>query len=289
LPVVTHFGPRPVAHNPTDFGSFTVAPVGSGIGAEVLDVDLGQPVGPALQADLHRALLAWKVLFFRDQRITAEQHRDFGRLWGELEVHPFLPEGDLPEVVRFAKDESSRGTENIWHSDVTWRKVPSMGSILRAIEVPALGGDTLWADMAAAYDGLPEDVRQRIDGLTAVHDFADSFGRAMDPAKLAEMRKQFPPAEHPVVRTHPETGRATIYVNEIFTSYIAGVDPDESDELLRLLCSQARIPEYQCRFRWTPDSIAFWDNRATQHYAVSDYWPSARVMERVTVIGDVPV
>jgi taurine dioxygenase len=289
MPVATHFGPRPLAHNPTEFGSFAVAPVGSGIGAEVLGVDLAEPVGPALQADLRRALLDWKVLFFRDQPITAEQHRDFGRLWGELEVHPFLPAGDLPEVVRFAKDESSRGTENIWHSDVTWRKVPSMGSILRAIEVPELGGDTLWADMAAAYDGLPEDVRRRIDGLAAVHDFADSFGRAMDPAKLAEMREQFPPAEHPVVRTHPETGRATIYVNEIFTSYIAGVDPDESDELLRLLCAQARIPEYQCRFRWTPDSIAFWDNRSTQHYAVSDYWPSARVMERVTVIGDVPV
>jgi len=289
MPVATHFGPRPVAHNPTDFGSFIVRPVGSGIGAEVQGVDLAQPVGPVLQADLHRALLAWKVLFFRDQRVTPEQHRDFGRLWGELEEHPFLPAGNLPEVVRFAKDESSKGYENIWHSDVSWRKVPSMGSILRAIEVPEVGGDTLWADMAAAYDGLPEDIRLRIDGLTAVHDFADSFGRGMEPAKLAEMRTQFPPAEHPVVRTHPETGRPTIYVNEIFTSHIVGLDPDESDELLRLLCAQARIPEYQCRFRWTPDSIAFWDNRATQHYAVSDYWPATRVMERVTVIGDVPV
>jgi len=289
MPVATHFGPRTVAHNPTDFGSFGVRPVGSGIGAEVQDVDLARPIGPELQADLHRALLDWKVLFFRDQHITAEAHRDFGRRWGELEVHPFLPAGDLPEVVRFAKDQSSKGVENIWHSDVTWRKVPSMGSILRAIEVPEVGGDTLWADMAAAYDGLGEDVRRRIDGLTAVHDFADSFGRGMDAAKLAEMRTQFPPAQHPVVRTHPETGRPTIYVNEIFTSHIVGLDPDESDELLRLLCAQARVPEYQCRFKWTPDSIAFWDNRSTQHYAVSDYWPAARVMERVTVIGDVPV
>ena len=289
MPVVTQFGPRPVAHNPTDYGEFVVHPVGSAIGAEVQDVDLAQPVDPALKTELNRALLDWKVLFFRNQQITPEQHRDFGRLWGELEVHPFLPAGNLPEVVRFAKDESTKGVENIWHSDVTWRKIPSMGSILRALEVPELGGDTLWADMAAAYDGLPEDVRNRINALTAVHDFADSFGRGMTAAKLAEMREQFPPAEHPVVRTHPETGRPTIYVNEIFTSYIVGLERDESDELLRLLCAQARIPEYQCRFRWTAGSIAFWDNRSTQHYAVSDYWPAARVMERVTVIGDVPV
>jgi taurine dioxygenase len=124
--------------------------------------------------------------------------------------------------------------------------------------------------------------------MTAVHDFASSFGQAMDPAELARMRTQFPPAEHPVVRTHPETGRRTLYVNEIFTSHIVGLDLSESDELLAHLCAQARVPEYQCRFHWTPGAIAFWDNRATQHYAVSDYWPAARVMERVTVIGDAP-
>jgi taurine dioxygenase len=163
-----------------------------------------------------------------------------------------------------------------------------MGSILRAVAVPAIGGDTLWADMAAAYDGLAKNVKDRIEGLRAVHDFAASFGRGMSAEKLAEMRRQFPPAEHPVVRTHPETGRKAIYVNEIFTSHIVGLDPAESDELLNYLAAQARIPEYQCRFRWSADAVAFWDNRTTQHYAASDYWPQVRVMERVTVIGDLP-
>jgi taurine dioxygenase len=289
MPVATHFGPRAVTTPRTEYDAFAVRPIGTCIGGEIQGVDLAQPVGAALHADLHQALLDWKVIFFRDQRISPEQQRDFARMWGELEVHPFLPAGDLPEVVRFAKDDATRGYENIWHSDVTWRQVPSLGSVLRAIEVPPVGGDTLWADMAAAYAGLPEDVRTRIDGLTAVHDFAGSFGQAMSAEELEKTRLEYPPAEHPVVRTHPETGQRAIYVNEIFTSHIVGLEPDESDELLRYLCAQARIPEYQCRFRWEPDSIAFWDNRSAQHYAVSDYWPAHRVMERVTIIGDVPV
>ncbi|HEX6311710.1 MAG TPA: TauD/TfdA family dioxygenase, partial [Acidimicrobiia bacterium] len=278
MPVATHFGPRAVTTPRTSYGSFDVGPVGTCLGAEIQDVDLSRPVGADLWGDLHQALLDWKVIFFRDQDITAEQHRDLAARWGELEVHPFLPAGDLPEVVRFAKDDASKGVENIWHSDVTWRQVPSLGSVLRAVEVPPVGGDTLWADMAAAYDGLPDDVRARIDGLTAVHDFAGSFGQAMDAAELERMREQYPPAEHPVVRTHPETGRRAIYVNEIFTSHIVGLERGQSDELLRFLCAQARIPEYQCRFRWASGSIAFWDNRSTQHYAVSDYWPARRVM-----------
>ena len=288
MPVATHFGPRAVTTPRTEYGFFTVQPVGTCIGGEIQGVDLTRPVGASLHADLHQSLLDWKVIFFRDQRISATQQRDFARLWGELEVHPFLPAGDLPEVVRFAKDDAIKGYENIWHSDVTWRQIPSLGSVLRAIELPPVGGDTLWADMAAAYEGLPEDVRDRIDGLTAVHDFAGSFGQAMSDEELERTRREYPPAEHPVVRTHPETGQRAIYVNEIFTSHIVGVDPDESDELLRFLCAQARIPEYQCRFRWEPDSIAFWDNRSAQHYAVSDYWPAHRVMERVTIIGDLP-
>jgi taurine dioxygenase len=289
MPVATHFGPRSVTAPQTEYGSFAVQPVGTCIGGVILGVDLTQPVGAALHADLHQALLDWKVIFFRDQRITAEQQRDFAGLWGELEVHPFLPAGDLPEVVQFAKDDATKGYENIWHSDVTWRQIPSLGSVLRAIEVPPVGGDTLWADMAAAYEGLPRDVRDRIDGLTAIHDFAESFGQAMSVGELERTRREYPPAEHPVVRTHPETGQRAIYVNEIFTSHIVGLDTGESDELLRFLCAQARVPEYQCRFRWEPDSIAFWDNRSAQHYAVSDYWPGHRVMERVTIIGDAPV
>jgi taurine dioxygenase len=274
--------------NVTDYGSFWVVPVGTAIGAQVEGVDLRQGLSGELRDDLNRALLEWKVLFFRDQPLSPEQQRDVARNWGDLELHPFLAAGDLPEVVRFAKDATTKGTENAWHSDVTWRQLPSMGSILRAVTVPRRGGDTMWADMALAYDGLPSDIRRRVDDLTAVHDFSETFGRGMAPDELAKMRAEFPPAEHPVIRVHPETGRRTIYVNEIFTSRIVGLPRQESNTLLGLLCAQARIPEYQCRFRWEPDSVAFWDNRSTQHYAISDYWPQERVMERVTIVGDRP-
>ncbi len=286
-------GPRMVRRVPDGWADrpyerIAVEPLTPVIGAEVGGVDLREPLDDATFAELDRALLEWKVLFSRGQPLTGEQHRAFAARWGELEVHPFLPQGDVPEVVRFAKDADTKGYENIWHSDVSWREVPSLGSVLRAVEVPAAGGDTMWADMAAAYDGLPDDVKGRIDGLVAVHDFTQSFGQAMNPTELADMQARFPAVEHPVVRTHPDTKRRTLYVNEIFTSHVVGLDRDESDALLDLLCRQARVPEYQCRFRWSADSIAFWDNRATQHYAVSDYWPARRVKERATIIGDRP-
>jgi taurine dioxygenase len=286
-------GPRavrrlPEGTEPRPYTRFTLAPLTPVIGAEVGGVDLAAPLDDELHAELNRALLEWKVLFFRDQRLDPHGHRDFARRWGELEVHPFLPQGALPEIVRFEKDGANGGYENIWHSDVSWREVPSLGSVLHCIEAPAYGGDTLWADMACAYDLLPDDVRARIDDLTAVHDFATSFGLAMTPEQLAQSRAQYPPAEHPIVRTHPETGRRTLYVNEIFTSHVPGLEPEASEQLLQRLFRQARMPELQCRFRWTPGSVAFWDNRATQHYAASDYHPQRRVMERVTIIGDRP-
>jgi taurine dioxygenase len=283
-------GPRRVQRlgdglDPEPYTRFGLKPLSPLIGAEIEGVDLAEKIGEPLLADLRRALLEWKVLFFRNQaHISGQQHRDFARLWGELEVHPFLPAGDVPEVVRFEKGQKEKGVENIWHSDVSWREVPALGSVLRAIAVPDLGGDTMWADMGAAYDGLPRAIKDRIDGLEAVHDFTQSFGIGMDADRLAEMQREYPAVRHPVVRTHPETGRKTLYVNEIFTREIVG----ESHELLAYLCQQARVPEYQCRFRWTPGAVAFWDNRATQHYAISDYWPSRRVMERATIIGDRP-
>jgi taurine dioxygenase len=265
-----------------------VEPLTATIGAEISGVDLADDLDDAVIAELRAALLEWKVLFFRDQPIAPDQHRAFAARWGELERHPFLPEGDVPEIVRFDRGTDNRGYENIWHSDVSWREIPSLGSVLRSVVVPPVGGDTLWADMACAYDGLPDEVKERIEGLTAVHDWAHSFGLGMDPERVEQMREQFPPAEHPVVRSHPQTGRRILYVNEIFVSHIVGIERVESDALLAYLSSRARIPEYQCRFRWTADAIAFWDNRATQHYAVSDYAPQRRVMERATIIGDRP-
>lgn len=260
----------------------TIAPLATTIGAEVTGVDLAGPLDDAVVAELKRALLEWKVLFLRDQHLTSERHRDLAALWGELEVHPFLPHGDVPEVVRFEKDGKTGGYENTWHADVTWKADPPLGSVLRSIEVPSVGGDTMWCDMGAAYDGLDDDVKARIDGLVAVHDFTKTFGLLLSPEKLAEMQEQYPAVEHPVVLVHPETGRKTLYVNRPFTDFIVGED---DDSLLLELLDQTNVPEYQVRFKWTPGAVAIWDNRATQHYALSDYFPQRRVMERCTILG----
>ncbi|PSM40369.1 taurine dioxygenase [Streptomyces dioscori] len=260
------------------------------IGAEVRGVDLAREPAPEVLAELKRALLEWKVLFFHGQQLTAREHASLARHWGELEDHPFLPKAEIPEVVRLEHDASRPGTENIWHSDVSFSVTPPMGSVLRAIKVPELGGDTLWADMSAAYEGLPVEVRDRIDGLTAIHEIPllsdEADGEVAQNIRAARARSR--PVEHPVVRTHPETGKKLLYVNAVFTSSIVGLTEKDSRDLLDLLFRQAAHPEYQIRFRWEPGAVAFWDNRATQHYAVSDYYPDFRLMERVTIIGDRP-
>jgi taurine dioxygenase len=271
----------------------TISPLTPLIGAEISGVDLAAPLGPAETSALRQALLDWKVLFFRDQDITTDQHLAFARHFGALEVHPFAPsKPGYPEVLAITHDRDSRGRENTWHSDVTWRVEPSLGSILRAVEVPPVGGDTLFADMAAAYDGLSDEVKAEIDGKVAVHDFthfrAGLRRRGAGEAEIEAFNRAYPRPEHPVVRTHPETGRKALYVNAAFTLHIVGMDKARSDALLAHLYAQAAIPEYQCRFRWETNSVAFWDNRASQHYAASDYWPAVRRMERVTVVGDRP-
>jgi len=290
-----HFGPRPFVCDERErlaglrFDRIAVHPVGATVGAEIRGVDLGNLDDETFR-EIEKAFLEYKVVLFHDQDITVEEHLAFARRFGDLEDHPFLPAKDgYEKIVSFAKDEAVKGVENVWHSDVTWRQEPSLGSVLRAVEVPSVGGDTLFSDMIAAYEGLDDETRRQIDGLRAVHDFTHTFGRAMSPEELAEQQQKFPPAIHPVVRTHPVTGRRGLYVNAIFTSHIEGWDREESDALLERLYRQADIPEYQCRFRWKKNSIAFWDNRAVQHYAASDYWPQPRHMERVTVIGDRPV
>jgi taurine dioxygenase len=286
------FGPRllrrTVDGNETEpYATLRLEPLTPYIGATVTGVDLRDPAAEQID-ELRRALLEWKVLFFRDQDITPAQHRDFATNWGELEVHPFLPQGEVPEVVHFERSQDDPGTENIWHVDVTWRQRPPLGSVLRALEVPPAGGDTLWADMGNAYDCLSDEIKERIDALTAVHDFVPSFGRGMAPDRLEQMRETYPPVSHPIVRIHPETGRKTLFVNSLFTTHIPDLDPVEGQQLLRHLFDQAKVPDFQCRFRWQPNSVAFWDNRATQHYATSDYFPHRRVMERVAIVGDIP-
>lgn len=272
---------------------FKVNRLSPSIGAELLDIDLGQSLEPEIYKKIYNALLVYKVIFFRNQNISTEEHLNFAKHFGELEIHPFAPHKEgFPEVLSITHNKKSRGRENTWHSDVTWREQPSLGSILRMIEGPDIGGDTLFADMGLAYKGLPEEIKEKLDGAIAVHDFAGFRKRLIKEGKsdkeIARFNEKYPSPEHPVIRTHPDTKQKVIYVNKAFTQYIRDWDETESSSMLNFLYSQAAIPEYQCRFVWEKNSIAFWDNRACQHYAVSDYWPQVRKVERVTVVGDTP-
>jgi len=272
---------------PANDTGLDIRPMTPAIGAEILGIDLAV-LTPATSAAIRAALLKHQVLFFRDQSITRAQHIAFARQFGELEIHPATPKDQPdPEVLRIAHGPNSRGSENMWHSDVTWRECPSLGSILRAIELPPVGGDTLFANMHLAYMRLDEATRARIAGLTAVHDIARVFAKRLG-KRPEELHDKYPPMEHPVVRTHPETGLPILYVNGAFTSHIKDMDPAESDALLQQLYRTAANPEVQCRLRWAPGTIAFWDNRACQHFAASDYYPEVRIMERVTIAGDRP-
>jgi taurine dioxygenase len=264
-----------------------IEPLTPFIGAEITGVDLRE-VTQEQVTGIRAALLKHQVVFFRDQTLNQEEHIRFARQFGELEIHPATPKGqNNPEVLHIAHGPESKGRENMWHSDVTWREKPSLGSILKAVEVPAVGGDTLFANMVEAYERLPGDIKDKIAGKIAVHDIARVFAGRLN--KTAEqLRETYPVMEHPIVRTHPETGANVLYVNNAFTSHIKGMDEDESKELLQALYRTASNPELQCRFRWKAGSLAFWDNRACQHFASSDYFPQVRKMERVTIAGDRP-
>ncbi|WP_405009134.1 TauD/TfdA dioxygenase family protein [Kitasatospora sp. NBC_01539] len=263
-----------------------VTPLTPHIGAEISGVDLADPIGGDLAEELRQALLEWKVVFFRDQHAFGpEHHLALAAVWGEPEANPFFPTGDTVGVSRLAKDAMAVGNENIWHSDHSFMADPALGSVLRAVEVPEAGGDTMWADMGAAYDNLSEALKARIENLTAVHDWVPSWGSLMTEEQIARLRERLPAVEHPVVVRHPRTGRKLLYVNEPFTTRITGLSDAESQELLNELVLQARIPEFQVRFHWQPDSVAIWDNIAVQHYAINDYYPARRVMERIAIAG----
>jgi len=272
----------------TEFSKFEPRLLSPAIGAELLGADL-QNFDDTLVEEVRAALLKYQVVFFRDQHdLTREQHIAFANAFGELEIHPATPKDQPdPEVLRIAHGPNSKGQENNWHSDVTWRAEPSLGSILRAIELPEIGGDTLFSNMVMAYEDLDEELKERLCNMTAMHDIARVFAKRLN-KDASKLHERFPPQEHPVIRTHPETGERGLYVNIAFTDYIVGMDRSQSDELLNYLYRRAWLPEYQCRFRWAPGSLAFWDNRACQHYAASDYFPHVRIMERVTVAGDRP-
>lgn len=266
-----------------------VEPLTACLGAEVRGVDMAD-VDADTFGELHEAFLEHKVLFFRDQHITAGEHITFGRMWGELEIHPFVPDdGTHPEILVIESTPEQNYSASQWHSDVTFRQEPALGSILRGRIVPPVGGDTVWADTCAAYEALSDEWKERVDDLVAVHDFVRTFGNRLSPAELEQKREEYPVAEHPVIRTHPETGQRGIYVNRVFTDHIKDVEPTESAEIIERLTSQVyRNPSWQVRFRWQVDSFAMWDNRCTQHFATSDFFPGHRRVERVTIAGDKP-
>jgi taurine dioxygenase len=279
-----------------------VEQVTNAIGAELVDIKLADAIhDDGLFAEIRANLLKHRVLFLRDQDISRTEHVAFARRFGELEDHPVAgSDPEHPGLVRIYKspDQPNDRYENAWHSDATWREAPQFGAVLRCVECPPVGGDTMWANMVLAHENLPAHVKEQIADLRARHSIEASFGAAMPIEKRLALKTQYPDAEHPVVRTHPETSEEVLFVNAFtthFTNYHTparvrfgqDANPGASD-LLRYLISQAYIPEYQVRWRWKPNSVAIWDNRSTQHYAVMDYAPCHRKMERAGVVGDRP-
>jgi taurine dioxygenase len=277
-----------------------VSPLTCVVGAEIGNVNLGVASrDPALMHEIRALLLQHKVLFFRDQDISRAEHVAFARFFGDLEDHPVAgSDPDHPGLVRIYKspDKPNDRYENAWHSDASWREQPPFGCVLRCVECPEVGGDTMWANMVLAYEKLPQQIKAQIANLRARHSIEATFGAAMPIEKRHALKAQFPDAEHPVVRTHPDTKEKILFVNG-FTTHFTNFHTAENvrvgqdyapgaAQLLQYLISQAQIPEYQVRWRWQPNSIAFWDNRATQHYAVMDYPPCHRKMERAGIKGD---
>ena len=259
------------------------------IGAEIAGVDLARPTNRQLD-EIHRALAENLVIFFRDQDLTPEQHLAFGRHFGPLHIHPAAPHaaGHPELMIIHADKDSPRANGENWHSDVSCDELPPMGSILYIKTCPPRGGDTLFANMYAAYEALSERMKTYLEGLTALHD-GESVYRGLYANFGVQDKDIYPHAEHPVVRTHPVTGRKALYVNRGFTRRILGLPRDESEGILNYLYQHMENPLFQCRFRWRANSVAFWDNRCTQHHALWDYWPATRSGFRVTVRGERPV
>jgi len=280
--------------------SIKVEPLTCAIGAELTNVDVGVASrSPELLAEIRKLLVKHKVLFWRNQDITRAEHVAFARYFGDLEDHPVAgSDPENPGLVRIYKspDQPNDRYENAWHTDATWREKPPFGCVLRCVECPPVGGDTMWANMVLAYDKLPEHIKEQIAPLRARHSIEASFGAAMPIEKRLALKAQFPDAEHPVVRTHPDTGEKILFVNAFTTHFTnfhnshnvrVGQDYTQGgSQLLQYLINQAAIPEYQVRWRWQPNSMAMWDNRSTQHYAVMDYPPCHRKMERAGIIGE---
>jgi len=300
--------PGPLNNNSTDYAGIsapdiceksmsrlTVTPLSSALGAQISGVDIAQPLNLEQRDAIEQALLQHSVLFFRDQPITPQQQARFAANFGDLHIHPIYPNvPEQPEVLILDTAVTDVRDNAIWHTDVTFLPTPAMGAVLSAKLLPAFGGDTLWASGIAAFEALSEPMKGFLTGLTATHDFTRSFplerygNTAQDLARWEEARRKNPPLSHPVIRTHPVSGRKSLFVSDGFTSKINELEPAESEVILKLLFAHATRPEFTIRWRWQANDVAFWDNRGTQHYAVDDYRPQRRVMHRATILGDVP-
>ena len=275
--------------------AFSLRRLAPALGAVVEHVDLSQDLDAATIAAIRAALDEHLVLFFEHQSWTPEQQREFARRFGELYVHPLYPgQAGLPEIMILEYDADRRGHNDVWHSDVSYIQTPPQASVLYADIIPEIGGDTLWANAYFAYEALSEPLKKAAGELRAVHDFS----RAFRPERFAEygiadrVDKTYadnPPVVHPVVRTNPANGRKALFVNANFTSHILGVSARESTALLNYFTAHIAQPEFQVRWKWTPNAVAFWDNRFTQHYALADYYPAHRRMRRATILGDRPI
>ncbi|WNW10362.1 taurine dioxygenase [Pseudomonas sp. DTU_2021_1001937_2_SI_NGA_ILE_001] len=275
--------------------SLIITPISPALGARVEGIDLRQPLSRESHQALHQALLDHQVLFFRDQPLEPTQQARLAACFGDLHIHPIYPSvPEQPEVLILDTERNDLRDNALWHSDVSFLKTPALGAVLSAKQVPPYGGDTLWASSSAAYEALSEPLKRLLDGLTATHDLSKSFPESrfavseQDRLRFEEAKRRNPPSSHPVVRTHPVTGRRGLFVNEGFTTRINELSEAESDAILRLLFSHSAQPQFTVRWQWQQDDVAFWDNRITQHFAIDDYRPQRRVMHRATILGDAP-
>ena len=267
--------------------------VAGAIGAELQAINLADGIDGELAATLRALLNEHEVLFLRDQAISAADQKALAEVFGPLQTHPAYGtvEG-FPEVMILESTRDNPSKIEVWHSDMTFRQHPPSVTVLRGITIPEVGGDTLFASMTAAYEGLSPGMQSYLEGLTAVHDFSHGFRESLaEPGgreRLADAVAANPPVRHPVVQTHPETGKKVLFVNALFTTHIEGLPPLESAEVLQFLWRHASLPEFTCRFSWTPDSLVLWDNRSTQHKPVNDFFPATRRLHRVVSEGDQP-
>ncbi len=273
------------------YETISVEPLSPVIGAEISGVDLSRPPANQMFAEIHDALMQHQVIFFRDQEMDWDHHKAFGRLFGKLHIHPTAPapEGH-PEILTVHADETSeRVAGQGWHSDVSCDAEPPLGSILHIQQAPDVGGDTMFASAYAAYDALSEPMKAFLGTLKAKHEGRHRYlRRNKRTGKMRDGEDVYPEALHPVIRTHPVTGRKALFVNSVFTTRIEGLSDTESRALLDFLCEHINTPEFRCHFKWRKNSVAFWDNRCVQHHAVWDYYPQVRHGYRVTVQGDRP-